>query len=412
MSILARLCPIIWLMALPPVPVPSALFWWCRRHCGVRLREALETLGADLRQVRPGAVDAARPAAGSTSPTSWRSCRTGCRRSPSNLPWPRSRTFAGRLDQVFDKFEREPVASAVRRAGAFCGAARAAPRSRSKCCARASRRRSRRTWLAGDARPAARNGCGPDGRRLKPREVVAEFDKHLHDELDLMREAANASQLRRNFAGSPAARGARGALGLLFAARDGDGTHARHADIAGRELREQGIDIPRLARAGVEIFFTQVFRDGFFHADMHPGNILVRRRRQVHRARFRHHGHAHRRRQELPGAEFPRLLQPRLHARGAGAPRRGLGAGRHAAGRVRGRDPRGVRADLRAAAEGDLFRQAAAAPVPDLAPLQRRDPAAARDAAEDAAQHRRAWAASSIPTWTSGRRRSRSSSAG
>src|SRR5689334_24456426 len=41
------------------------------------------------------------------------------------------------------------------------------------------------------------------------------------------------------------------------------------------ELQAAGVDIPRLARAGVEIFFTQVFRDGFFHADMHPGNILV-----------------------------------------------------------------------------------------------------------------------------------------
>ncbi|MCL5060086.1 MAG: ubiquinone biosynthesis regulatory protein kinase UbiB [Candidatus Thermoplasmatota archaeon] len=115
-----------------------------------------------------------------------------------------------------------------------------------------------------------------DGRRLRPREVVAEFEKHLEDELDLMREAANCSQLRRNFRNSP-----------LLAVPE------VYWDYCGREvmvmdrmdgipvsqterLRESGVNIPKLAATGVEIFFTQVFRDGFFHADMHPGNILVR----------------------------------------------------------------------------------------------------------------------------------------
>ncbi|MBI2311475.1 MAG: ubiquinone biosynthesis regulatory protein kinase UbiB [Betaproteobacteria bacterium] len=116
-----------------------------------------------------------------------------------------------------------------------------------------------------------------DGKRLKPREVVAEFARHLDDELDLMREAANASQLRRNFEDSPL---------LLVPEVYWDycapevmvmqrmrGTPISQV----RALREQGIDIQKLARAGVEIFFTQVFRDGFFHADMHPGNIFVDR---------------------------------------------------------------------------------------------------------------------------------------
>ncbi|MFN3543376.1 MAG: ubiquinone biosynthesis regulatory protein kinase UbiB [Thiobacillus sp.] len=115
-----------------------------------------------------------------------------------------------------------------------------------------------------------------DGRRLRPREVVAEFEKHLEDELDLMREAANCSQLRRNFKDSP--------LLLVpevywdYCGRDVmvmdrmDGIPVSQVD----KLRESGTDIPRLAATGVEIFFTQVFRDGFFHADMHPGNILVR----------------------------------------------------------------------------------------------------------------------------------------
>jgi hypothetical protein len=57
--------------------------------------------------------------------------------------------------------------------------------------------------------------------------------------------------------------------------RDGDGAHARRADQPVDRLRDAGVDIPKLARDGVTIFFTQVFRDGFFHADMHPGNIQV-----------------------------------------------------------------------------------------------------------------------------------------
>jgi len=114
-----------------------------------------------------------------------------------------------------------------------------------------------------------------DGRRLKPREVVAEFERHLNDELDLLREAANASQLRRNFDNSP----------LLLVPEifwDFCGTEVMVMErMTGtpvsqmERLRAQGIDVPKLARAGVDIFFTQVFRDGFFHADMHPGNILV-----------------------------------------------------------------------------------------------------------------------------------------
>ena len=114
-----------------------------------------------------------------------------------------------------------------------------------------------------------------DGPRLKPRQVVEEFGKHLYDELDLMREAANCSQLRRNFAGSPL-------LAVpevywdwctpsVMTMQRMHGTPISQVD----RLREIGVDIPRLARAGVEIFFTQVFRDGFFHADMHPGNIFV-----------------------------------------------------------------------------------------------------------------------------------------
>jgi ubiquinone biosynthesis protein len=105
--------------------------------------------------------------------------------------------------------------------------------------------------------------------------VVAEFDKYLHYELDLMREAANCSQLRRNFEGSdllilPEVHWDWCTQSVMVMERM-HGTTISQIDA----LREKGVDIPRLARAGVEIFFTQVFRDGFFHADMHPGNIFV-----------------------------------------------------------------------------------------------------------------------------------------
>lgn len=114
-----------------------------------------------------------------------------------------------------------------------------------------------------------------DGKRLKPREVVAEFDKYLHDELDLVREAANAAQLRRNMESLQL---------VMIPEMFWDLCHEevivmermKGVPIAQLDrLRAAGVDIPKLARDGVTIFFTQVFRDGFFHADMHPGNIQV-----------------------------------------------------------------------------------------------------------------------------------------
>ncbi|HEX7972118.1 MAG TPA: ubiquinone biosynthesis regulatory protein kinase UbiB [Thiobacillus sp.] len=115
-----------------------------------------------------------------------------------------------------------------------------------------------------------------DGKRLRPREVVSEFEKHLADELDLMREAANCSQLRRNFKDSPLLKVPE--VYWDYCGRDVmvmdrmDGIPVSQIE----RLREAGVNIQKLAATGVEIFFTQVFRDGFFHADMHPGNILVR----------------------------------------------------------------------------------------------------------------------------------------
>ncbi len=114
-----------------------------------------------------------------------------------------------------------------------------------------------------------------DGRRLKPREVVAEFSNYLHDELDLVREAANGAQLRRNMDGLnllliPEMVWDLCTPGVIVMERM---TGVPIGQVA--RLREAGVDFKKLARDGVTIFFTQVFRDGFFHADMHPGNIQV-----------------------------------------------------------------------------------------------------------------------------------------
>ncbi len=114
-----------------------------------------------------------------------------------------------------------------------------------------------------------------DGKRLKPREVVAEFDGYLHDELDLVREAANATQLRRNMEGLNLVLVPEMVWELctssVMVMQRMHGVPISQVD----RLRGAGVDIRKLARDGVTIFFTQVFRDGFFHADMHPGNIQV-----------------------------------------------------------------------------------------------------------------------------------------
>lgn len=114
-----------------------------------------------------------------------------------------------------------------------------------------------------------------DGKRMRPVEVVFEFEKTILGELDLTREAANASLLRRNFINSP-----------LIYVPDIYWDYVRKdvlvmERISGipvnniDELKAAGVNLKTLSENGVEIFFTQVFRDNFFHADMHPGNIFV-----------------------------------------------------------------------------------------------------------------------------------------
>lgn len=125
-----------------------------------------------------------------------------------------------------------------------------------------------------------------EGKRLQPTGVVAEFEKTLLDELDLMREAANASQLRRNFRDDPAIYVPEVIWELcrrkVMVMERVSGI--RVDDIAA--LKRAGVDMRRLAEKGVELFFTQVFRDHFFHADMHPGNLFVDPRDGGRSARF------------------------------------------------------------------------------------------------------------------------------
>jgi len=114
------------------------------------------------------------------------------------------------------------------------------------------------------------------GRLLKPARVVDEFEKTILDELDMLREAANASQIRRNFATStdlyvPEIHWGLSRPNVLVMERI-DGIPISNIDA----LRAAGVDLQHLAKTGVELFFTQVFRDHFFHADLHPGNLFVR----------------------------------------------------------------------------------------------------------------------------------------
>lgn len=128
-------------------------------------------------------------------------------------------------------------------------------------------------WLLLLASVAER--ASPEARRLHPKEIVSDYEKTIYDELDLLREAANASQLRRNFSDSQ----------LMYVpqiywqwSRPKVLVMERIYGIPVTDmvaLKDQGTDFKKLAERGVEIFFTQVFRDSFFHADMHPGNIFV-----------------------------------------------------------------------------------------------------------------------------------------
>ncbi|MEN9842510.1 MAG: ubiquinone biosynthesis regulatory protein kinase UbiB, partial [Pseudomonadota bacterium] len=184
------------------------------------------------------------------------------------------KAFNRPIDQIFASFERTPVASAsiaqvhfaVLTDGREVAVKVLRPNMLPVIDKDLALMRTMAHWV---------ERLSDDGRRLKPKEVVAEFDKYLHDELDLLREASSAAQLRRNMQDLDL---------VLIPEMLWDYCHSDVMVMQRMEgvpisqidrLRQAGVDIQRLARDGVTIFFTQVFRDGFFHADMHPGNIMV-----------------------------------------------------------------------------------------------------------------------------------------
>ena len=184
------------------------------------------------------------------------------------------RAFGRPIDSIFESFEAEPVASAsiaqvhfaTLKGGREVAVKVLRPGMLAVIDDDLSLIRTLARWV---------ERLSADAKRLKPREVVAEFDNYLHDELDLVREAANAAHLRRNMQG----------LDLVLVPEMIWDLCTQSVIVMERmngvpisqlqRLRDAGVDIPKLARDGVTIFFTQVFRDGFFHADMHPGNIQV-----------------------------------------------------------------------------------------------------------------------------------------
>ncbi len=182
------------------------------------------------------------------------------------------------LDAVFSDFQREPVASASI-AQVHFAVLKDGPHAGKEVAVKVLRpnmlRAIDKDLSLLETGAALVERLWRDGKRLRPRDVVAEFDKYLHDELDLMREASNASQLRRNFAGSQ----------LLVVPEMYFDYCADNVLVMERmhgipisqiqRLRDAGMDIKKLSRDGVTLFFTQVFDHAFFHADMHPGNILV-----------------------------------------------------------------------------------------------------------------------------------------
>ncbi len=184
------------------------------------------------------------------------------------------KAYAMPLEKVFSEFDKTPIAAAsiaqVHSARLFNGRNVVVKVLRPGIRIRIRKDIELLYLLAGLA-----NRYWSDGKRLRPLEVVAEFETTLYDELDLVREAANGTQLKRNFKESK----------LLYVPEiEWDYTlnnvmvmerinGVQVSDM--KSLKHNGVNLKHLADIGVEIFFTQVFRDNFFHADMHPGNIFV-----------------------------------------------------------------------------------------------------------------------------------------
>lgn len=184
------------------------------------------------------------------------------------------RIYGQPVDTVFAKFDREPLAAAsiaqVHAASLADGQEVIVKLLRPGVRERIEQDLDLLYAIAGLA-----DRYWAESRRLRPLEVVAEYEKTVLDELDLMREAANSAQLKRNFAGSD----------LLYVPDVYFDYCRKEVMVQERiygipisdmtALKAANTNIRTLAENGVEIFFTQVFRHNFFHADMHPGNIFV-----------------------------------------------------------------------------------------------------------------------------------------
>lgn len=178
------------------------------------------------------------------------------------------------IDELFDEFEDRPLASAsvaqVHRAKLKSGEAVVVKVIRPDIRPQIEQDTA---WMAFIARWLVR--LHPQGHRLKADEVVADYRQTVLDELDLAREAANASQLRRNFENSDQLYVPKVywefTRSQVYTMEEVSGTPVNDR----AKLEAQGVNFQCLAERGVEIFFTQVLRDSFFHADMHPGNIFV-----------------------------------------------------------------------------------------------------------------------------------------
>ena len=180
---------------------------------------------------------------------------------------------AGR--RALRELRRQAARRGLDRPGPRRDARRTGARSSSRCCGPGMREAIDRDLEVLHALAGLAEEYWPDSRRLRPREVVVEYEKTILNELDLMREAGNASQLKRNFAGSPLLHVPEVYWDLCRQdVMVMERIHGIQISEVAR-LRELGADIPKLAENGVTIFFTQVFRHNFFHADMHPGNIFV-----------------------------------------------------------------------------------------------------------------------------------------
>lgn len=251
-------------------------FWFRERSVdrGQRLREALEELGPVF--VKFGQALSTRP---DLIPPDIAAELTRLQDDVSPFPGELAKTVVERslqapLSEHFESFDLEPLASASV-AQVHCATLKDGSEVVVKVL-----RPGIETVIDQDlallyqiARLAERHW--PPAKRLRPLEVVADYDKTVHDELDMMREGANASQLRSNFPDSqmiyvPKVYWEHSRREVLVMERI-EGIPIRDIDA----IKEAGVDLRKLAHNGVEIFFTQAFRDGFFHADMHPGNIFV-----------------------------------------------------------------------------------------------------------------------------------------